>query len=73
MKIKTIKKDINHEKIIANGYKLVKLIKGHLRIKNKNTITIVLVYKKPRFCENIAVGYYIKYFNRFGLICTHQT
>lgn len=68
MNIKTIKKHIGHENIIAEGYKLTKILKGFFKVDGVEIITPVLQYKKARYCENVDVGYYVKNYNRFGRI-----
>lgn len=61
MKVKTIKKDIGHEAIIARGFKLVELKKGWFAREGKKIMTLVLVYAKD--------GWKL-YYNRFGLLQT---
>ena len=65
MNLKDIKKAINHNKLSEEGWKLSGMHKGFFG----KIVTLVLVYKKNRYCDNIDVGYRTRYYNRFGLIC----
>lgn len=68
MNIKTIKKIINHSELVSRDYSLVKYHKGFFKIDDCNTIMLVFEYRKPRYVENVDVGYFIRYYNRLGLI-----
>lgn len=68
MNLKTIKKELKHSEIIENGYKLNSLSKGYFKINGEMITTLVFQYKKERYCNNLLVGYFVKYYNRFGLI-----
>jgi len=72
MNIKTIKKEINHKKIVSDGSRLTKIYKGFFEKNGKIFTTPVLQYQKPRFTDNVDVGYFIKNYNRLGLINTEK-
>jgi hypothetical protein len=57
-----------HKEILDQGFYLHTIFKGTFKIDGKMVVTPVFEYRQERYCENVLVGYHVRYYNRFGYI-----
>ena len=76
MNIREIEDMIGHEELLLDGWKVTGVQMGCFQRYGSVFETPILIYKKKKYLHSmkrrVENGYYVRYYNEFGFICSEE-